>query len=70
MRDFQDAVPGADPDSVLRTIQMNQYFDVLRAAADNPHATMVLPAAPAHLATIEDQIRAGMMTAPRRAPDA
>jgi len=67
VRDFQDAVPGADPDSVLRTIQMNQYFDVLRHAADNPHATIVMPATPAQVATIEDHLRVGLMTAPRAA---
>jgi hypothetical protein len=57
---FQQAIPGSDPNMILKTVLMTQYLDTIKEAALSGRNTFVIPSTPAQILNIEDQIRAAI----------
>jgi len=57
VENFQAAIPGSDPEQVLKTVLMTQYLDTIKEAALTGRNTFVLPSSPAQIISVEDQLR-------------
>jgi len=57
VENFQAALPGSDPEQVLKTVLMTQYLDTIKEASLTGHNTFILPSSPAQILTVEDQLR-------------
>lgn len=65
---FKQALPNADPNTLLSTVLMTQYLDVLKEAASHGKNTFILPSSPAHIQAVEGQIGMALLgTAPANA---
>jgi len=60
VENFQQAIPGSDPNQILKTVLMTQYLDTIKEAALTGRNTFVMPSSPAQILTIEDQLRAAI----------
>jgi len=60
VENFSEAIPGVNPNMVLKTVLMTQYLDVLKETAANGKNTFILPSSPAQILTIENEIRSVM----------
>jgi len=66
VENFQQAIPGTDPNDILMTVMMTQYLDTLKEAAANGNNTFILPSSPAQVATMEDQMRMALLSSRSR----
>jgi len=60
VENFQQAIPGSDPNQILKTVLMTQYLDTIKEAALLGRNTFVMPSSPAQILTIEDQLKAAI----------
>jgi len=63
---FQQAIPGSDPNMILKTVLMTQYMDTIKEAALTGKNTFVMPSSPAQILTIEEQLRAAIGAKPQQ----
>jgi regulator of protease activity HflC (stomatin/prohibitin superfamily) len=62
--EFRRTVPGTTATNIMSIVLMTQYFDVLRDIGATARSNAVfVPHSPAAVATLEEQIRLGMMEA-------
>jgi regulator of protease activity HflC (stomatin/prohibitin superfamily) len=64
VEDFHKALPDSNPHELVNLILMTQYLDTLKTAAGNSHNTFILPATPAHVNSIGEQIREALLSTP------
>ena len=64
VEDFRKALPGADPNTVMSVIMMQQYMEVLKDAASHGKNTFILPSSPTHATDLEGQMRMALLTVP------
>jgi len=57
---FQQAIPGSDPNQILKTVLMTQYLDTIKEAALMGRNTFIMPSSPAQILSIEDQLRSAI----------
>jgi len=57
VENFQAAIPGSDPQQILKTVLMTQYMDTAKEAAMTGRNTFIMPSSPAQILCIEDQLR-------------
>jgi regulator of protease activity HflC (stomatin/prohibitin superfamily) len=60
VENFQQALPGSDPNQILKTVLMTQYLDTIKEAALTGRNTFVMPSSPAQILNIEEQLRAAI----------
>lgn len=67
VEEFRRAMPDTDPQSLLTTVLMTQYLDVLKEASQHTNNTFVLTSNPTQVTNIEAQLREALLVAgPRR----
>jgi len=59
---FQQAIPDTDPNQILVTVLMTQYLDTIKEASVVGRNTFILPSSPAQVSTMEEQLRAAIMS--------
>jgi len=57
---FQQAIPGSDPNMILKTVLMTQYMDTIKEASLTGKNTFIMPSSPAQILNIEEQLRAAI----------
>lgn len=63
VEDFTSAVPGATSTSVMSTVLMTQYMDTIKEVGlHSARNTFILPSSPAHVSTVEEQMRAAILS--------
>jgi len=63
---FQQALPGSDPNMILKTVLMTQYLDTIKEAALSGKNTFMMPSSPAQILNIENQLRAALGDKPQQ----
>jgi len=59
---FKEAFPAADPNTIMTSININRYLDVLAAAAEKGSHTFILPSNPTQVTHMEESMRMAMLS--------